>query len=245
MRLIKTELYKINRTKSKYIFIFSFILIFLISISEIIRYENNTIFEILISCYSFGLPLIVSFGLAAFVVSNICGEFNSKSIKYLIMSGYSRNCIVMSKFFSISLYVSIIYILVTLIYLILSMGMTDVTNVYINFSKISLSKLLIHILDVNFYIWIYLISIISFSMMLSFTFKKVDVILVIFILVLGTIYLMGYDASKYTFFIGMDSYNYIGLYGQFPEKIINILSSISNILFNLFISCMVLKKYQF
>ena len=50
MNMIKSELYKINRSRSKYIFMLSLALIYIISISKVIRYENN-ILESLIDCY--------------------------------------------------------------------------------------------------------------------------------------------------------------------------------------------------
>ena len=160
------------------------------------------------------------------------------------MSGYSRSYIVIGKFFSMVIYITCVYVILTSLYVIFSMTQVDISNIYINFSKVSISGLILHLLNINFYIWLYLISIISFSIMLSFIFKRIDLTLVVFIIILSMISLLGYDISRYTFFIGMDSYNYIGLAAQSPEEIINILSSISNIFLNLFVSCMFLKKYE-
>lgn len=245
MNLIKTELYKIKKSTYKNMLILSFLAIFILSAIPVLSGNNTVFFSNIIEFYRLGIGIIIPVSIAIFTLSSICDEYSNKTIKYLITSDYSRYQIVWAKFVANVIYTSIIFFTVALLYFVLNFLFSDVSNLYLNFIHISKFELVIHMIESHFYIWLYIISIISFSLMLGIIFKRQDISILIFILVLIFAFLINHDILRYTFFMGAQAYNFIGTSGLYSDKLINIISSISSISLSLFVSCSVLEKFEY
>lgn len=246
MNLIKNELFKINKSKNKNIIIFTFLFLLLwSSISYLIIDNSDGFISNLINFYNFGIPILIPVSICAFTISNICDEYNSKSIKYLILSKYSNSEIVVSKFISISVYTIFIYMITIIIYTILNFNYSDVSNIYINFKLVSKFDLIFNILETNIYILLYILSIISMSIMLGILFKRYDISLLIFMVIFIFIFSIDHKYLNYTFFVGSKSHEYLGLFGYYSDKLINLLSSLGSIFFTLFISIIIMDKQEY
>lgn len=245
MNLFKTELFKINKGKNKYLLIIPFFITFLIASIPIVSKQNTIFFSNIMSFYSLGIYLIIPLGIGLFTISIICSDYSNKTIKYLITSEYSRPQIVFFKFLAISFYVSLIFLVFSLSIFIISFCFSDMTSLYINFVKINTLQLIIHLIKSHFFIWLFLIAVVSVAMTSGIVLKKLDIAILVYIFLILILSFLSYDISKYTFIIGVDSYKYIDSYGLYSDKFKQILSSLSCICLCLYISCLSLEKFEY
>ncbi len=246
MRLIKNELFKIIKSNNKNIIILAFIFLLLwSSINNFIVYQEKNFLQNMQQFYSFGIPILIPFSIGVFTLSVICDEYTNKSIKYLLSSKYSNYKIIIAKFIAISIYTIIIYLITVTIYFFINYIYSDVSNIYINFKKISGLNLMFNILESNFYILLYIVSIIAMCLMLGMIFKRHDVSLLIFLMVFIGIFSIDHRYLNYTLFVGSDAYKYIGVFGSYSDKLVNILSSLGSVFFSLFVSFESMDKHEY
>lgn len=252
--LISVELYKILRGKDKYILVCSFLLMFLLSwtnISHAIDSNINSFFYNFSSFFKINFDLLFPLSIGIFTISSICNEYTNNAIKNYLMSGYSKEKIVFSKLISIFLSVIFIFLITIVIFLYLSYSLSDKSPIYINFKITSFKLIILNIASVILMILFYIFAIVSFSLMLGYLTRRKGLSILIYIILITVISVL-YGGLKnlltipcYTFFQTSNVYNYIGIYGFGFNKIMDIIPSLSNSSLFLATAIFAFNKYEY
>jgi len=99
-------------------------------------------------------------------------EYSYKTIHVLKNSSSNLNQIILSKFLSTTIIISSIYLVLNLIYLIILLFTSDINNIYVNGLNIEFKEFIINWFIVLFLSLLFIISIGSISMFLTFITKK-------------------------------------------------------------------------
>lgn len=252
--LIKIELYKITKGRSKNVLIFSFIIMFLfpiISLKGTVG-RNNDFYSNLLQFYDINYDLILPISIGVFTLIFVCDEFKNKPIKNLIMSKHSRPSIIIAKYISILIAIILAYIFTISIYTLISYFVSDKTPIYFNYKVSPRKDIIFNLLEYNLIVILYMAAIIAFSLMLGLIFKKQGISILIYILVITflTIVYSGLDKAeipilRYTFMAASYIDDYIAVPGQFYTKITNIIPIFSNVFLFLGIGTAVFNRYEY
>lgn len=244
MNLTNIERFKIKKSINKYLIIAPISITFLLSICTILMQKDNLFFYNISIFSNFGFSLLIPLGIGLFCITSVCSEYKNKTIRYVLNSKFSNVQIVLSKFISIIKYILEIYLIFITIYYIFCFYISDTSQIYINFVKLDIISLIRYLIELTFYDFIYLSSVSSIAISIAFLLKRQDLPILLYFLIIVGVSLIDYDISKYTF-ISASLYDYSNLFGLYSDKITVILSSISNIFLNIYISALSLKKFTY
>lgn len=255
LHLIKIELLKFKYGKNKFILIISSLIMILMP-TALINILGGDIDRNFISLYKtffdVNYQLIIPVCIGVFTLSNISNEFKNKTIKNLIMSGYSKTKIIISKYIVILLLSITSFSLSSGIYAIISYNLSDKSQIYFNFKAVTWSELVLNIVGSNIIILFYISAIVAFSFMLGILLKKQGISILIYIIFMTFVSAIlsslqgtaGFRISQFIFTV-LSAKNYIGVEGYEYSKFISIIPCLSNMFLFLAISDLGFKKYKF
>ncbi len=251
--LIKIEFYKLRKGRSKYILFLFFITILLLPLMTLKNtnfrennfYSNSSIFYDV--NYKFTLPLFVGI----FTLIFTCKEFKNKPIKNLITSKYPRAAIVLAKFFSLFIAITITYIVAVISYTAISYYVSSKGPIYIDDKITSLTDIALNLIQYNIMTICYIATIIAFSLMLGLVFKKQGISILIYIIAIIFLIVLYHHFKNtnmtilnYTFMV-LSNINYSNFTGYNYKHLLDIITALSNMFLFLCISTIIFSKYQY
>lgn len=252
--LIKIELYKLRKGKSKYILFFSFLIMFIFSLIRLhyLQVERKgNFFHALVGFYDINYELVLPISIGIFTLVSICNEFNNKPIKNLIMSKYHKTSIILSKYITLFISTVVVYSITVGLYTLISYMVSDDSPIYLDYKTSTFTDIFFNIIQYNLIIIFYIASIIAFSLMLGLIFKKQGISILVYIisttfLIVLTYYLEtgGVTFQRYTFF-NFATMDYLGVTGYTFSKLIDLIPAFSNSFLFLGISMIIFNKYQY
>lgn len=254
INLLKIELLKIIKGKEKNIIIYSFIFMLLSPIISTFLSESSYNKEFLSNIYRFfeyNFEFLFSLSIGIFSIWCICNEFKNKSIKFYLMSKYSRTEVFLSKFAAINIFTIICFLITYVLYCIIAYLISDKMPIVINYESISFFNLFLHLVILCSVIIAYIIVMVSFTAMLAYIVKKQGVAILIFIIInsLMTLLFGGiYELSvipRYSFFYASQLYSLIWEFNNIHMILRYLLPCISNTFLFLTISLIAFDKYKY
>lgn len=254
INLIKIELFKIIKGKEKYIIILSFLFMILSSFISISFSQSSYNKEFLSNIYRFfeyNFEFLFPISIGLFSICCICNEFKNKSIKFYLMSKYSRIKILLSKYFALNTFVIITFLITYFLYCIIAYITSDKQPIMVDFQNISLSNLILNLIIISIVTILYINVIISFCILLSYITKKQSLSILLFIIInsLMTLLFGGvYELSvipRYSFFYASELYSLIWDFNNIHTILRYSLPCISNNFLFLLISTISINNYKY
>ncbi len=252
--LLKIELFKIFKGKEKNVIILSFTFMILSPLISIFLSESSFDKEFLSNIYRFfeyNFSTLFPLSIGIFSIWNIGNEFKNKTIKYYIMSKYSRFQMLIAKFFSINIFTIICFLITYILYCIIAYLTSDKVSVIVNFETITTSSLILNLSLIGITTIFYIIAIVTFSITLAYIFKRQNVAILIFIIITSLMLLLFggiYELSiipRYSFFYASELYTLIWQFNNFHMFLRYILPCVSNIFILLILSSVSFDKYKY